>query len=635
MGVAFGMRVRPGFLLLLLSVSLPAACRVPRLPGLVEQGSIEELTFAGVGFRAVELDGYGLARGPHWPMRAYPPLIAEDLPEEYRLRGPAIAYLGGTRPEVALVARVPGRWSGRVELRGRGGGVVFEGTGLADGGELRGSAVALEPLAPGISRIRDWRIAWRASLAGQQVALGTNSVQLYTLLAEPRGPLLHTALDIAASGATGVVSAEQLVSGAWREFAGRDVRRARDGRPLRYYGEYLAGAPAELRRLLVSGTGQCLAWSQLLYAAVAAHGVEAELDEVLPPERGRLYIAPWHFSAGTRFIEAGANGVAESERAGDDVALIQRGRGVPYSRIWTPDPLPIGRLGGDDTLAYLLGRNGIAETFVDTALALPLLARGFGLAQQRAYQLRPEADASSIRLAGDDVIAAHDAVRFVLTGPNGVLETARQPGMEPGPARGSTWEPVVGQGSTSLRVQSALPRGWPVAELGGDDRDWHWLINTGQDGVSQTRGARRGEGLAHAVVIGVGANGAIDSEPGGDDRLLELADYLAGAPAGYEYVSGFNMWPLLAMAAQHNPWPPAEYPAHVLVRIGERWYDPAYGTGPFDAVLAWERASLAGVGVRLHRNGDVVRIGERVLYAVRRSDFLTRLTRTERLRPPT
>jgi hypothetical protein len=39
--------------------------------------------------------------------------------------------------------------------------------------------------------------------------------------------------------------------------------------------------------------------------------------------------------------------------------------------------------------------------------------------------------------------------------------------------------------------------------------------------------------------------------------------------------------------------------------------------------------------VRLHRNGDVTRIGERVLYAVRRSDGLTRLTRTERLRPPT
>lgn len=619
-------------LLVLLLLPALAACAGPRPGSLRAAGSIEELTFGGPGFRAVELDGYGLARGPHWPMRAYPPLIAEDLPEEYRLRGPAIAYLGGSRPEVTLVARVPRTWSGVARVWGAGVDTELAGEGVAAAGELRVVAVAARPLPVTVHRRRDWRITWRASQAGREVLLGTSSAQLYTLLAEPCGPLLHTALELAAAGAAGAGTEAKVIDGVWRSFAAREVRRARDAQPLRYYGEYLAGAPAELRRLLVSGTGQCVAWAQLLYASLAAHGIAVELHALLPPERGRLYIAPWEFVPGHRFIEAGQNGVAESEPAGDDVALIPRGRGVPYSRTWAPDPLPIGRLGGDDTLAYLVGRNGIAETFVDTSLAWPLLARGFGLAQQRAYQL--EAEAGEIRLGGDDIISTQDGARFVLTGPNGVLETERQPGLRHGRASGSRWEPVVGQGSTSQETQAALPRGWPIIELGGDDRDWRWLVNTGADGVSQTRGARRGEGLPHAVVIAAGANGSIESTPGGDDRLLELADYLRSAPAGYAYVSAYNMWPLPGPGAQHNPWPPTEFPSHVLVRAGGRWYDPSYGTGPFRSVLEWETASLAGVGVRLQRDGNALRVGERVLFAVRRSDGSAQLTRTEPLPPP-
>jgi hypothetical protein len=193
---------------------------------------------------------------------------------------------------------------------------------------------------------------------------------------------------------------------------------------------------------------------------------------------------------------------------------------------------------------------------------------------------------------------------------------------------------VIGHGSTSLNVQSALPRGWPITELGGDDREWHWLIDTGQDGVSQTLGARQGQGRAHAVVIGAGANGVIDGSPGGDDALVDLAQYLADARPGFAYVSAFNMWPLPGPGAQHNPWPPVEYPNHVLVQVGDNWYDPSYGTGPFGSVLEWERASLAAVGVRMQRAGALSRLGEQVLYAVRRSDGASQLTHTEPLPPP-
>ncbi|HVK14127.1 MAG TPA: hypothetical protein VM597_35625 [Gemmataceae bacterium] len=35
-----------------------------------------------------------------------------------------------------------------------------------------------------------------------------------------------------------------------------------------------------------------------------------------------------------------------------------------------------------------------------------------------------------------------------------------------------------------------------------------------------------------------------------------------------------------------------------LVKINDKFYDPSYGTGPYNTLLAWEDASLAGFGKR-------------------------------------
>lgn len=596
------MRRRHLTLLLLLS-----ACALPQRSS--PPYTIESLTFTGPGFRAVELDGYGTARGPHWPFRSQPPLVAEDVPEYYRLHGPPVAYLVGSRMAADIVARVPWSWRGEVTLRGG----PFRGAGEAVDGVVRAHVIADDTLPAEVVKRARWRVSWEASFGGARVSLGTSSASLYTLLDEPKGPVLHTALEFTTESTK---STEKLIADVWANFSKRDVRRARDGRALKYYGEFRDGAPAELRRMLISGTGQCVAWAYLLYAALAAHGVDAAVVGVYPPEHGRLYIQPWRFIDGTRFVEAGANGVVETSAAGDDVAYIGVGRGVPHARIWTPEPLPIGRLSGDDTLAYMVGENGIAESFIDTAFALPLLARGFGLEMQRAYEVT-----GSVTPRGDDIVANG----FLLTGANGVLETERQPGMTPV----REWEPVVGRGATNLRVQAALPRGWHVDHRGGDDYERDWLHTTGENGVSETRGALYGQGRPHAVAIGAGANGRIDSTPGGDDRTIDLQEF---APA--DYVSPFNLWPLRGARAQHNDWPPADFPNHVLVKVDGMYYDPSYGAGPFESELAWERAQLAGVGMRVQRGDQVVRVGEDVAYAVRRQDGRTLLARYVPMRPP-
>ena len=612
-----------------LPLILVVACACARAPAwqTPDAYALEGVTFAGTGFRAVELDGYGTARGPHWPLRSMPPLIAEDVPEYYRLHGAPAAFLAGSTPAADVVARVPHAWNGAVTVTASAPGWRFTGEGNARQGELRARVVSDRPLPHVVQRVAGLRLEWRASHGSGAVTLGVSRATWYVLLGEPRAPLLHTALELAAAHAQGATDEAELVAGVWSAFARRDVRRARDGRPLRYYGEYLDGAPAELRRLLLSGTGQCVAWSHLLHAAVAAHGVDAEITGVLPPEGGRIYLGPWRFHEGTRFIEAGENGVAESEPAGDDVAFLERGRGVPHARIWAPEPLPIGRLGGDDTLAYMVGRNGLAETRVDTALALPLLARGFGLEQQPAYELETGAD---ITPRGDDMIATRQGKRFLLTGANGVLETDAAPGLRPT----AGWLPVVGEGSTALRVQGALPRPWPLTDLGGDDREWGWRLTTGGNGVSQTRGAATGRGQPHAAVIGPGPNGIIDTPPGGDDRTIDVTDYLRAAPAGYAFVSGLSAWPEPGAEAQQNPWPPTEYPNHVLVRIGDRFFDPSFGRGPFASPLDWERALLAGVGVRVLRHGEALLLDGRPAHAVRRADGTRQLTRFVAMEPP-
>src|SRR5690606_10388743 len=352
-----------------------------------------------------------------------------------------------------------------------------------------------------------------------------------------------------------------------------------DGRVLRYYGEWNDKAPAELRRMLVGGTGQCVAWSYLLYAALGSQGIESEIISIVPPDRGRVFVGNWRFIEGRRFIDTGPNGVAESVAEGDDVVILPPGTGVPHSRIWIAPQVSAPPLQGDDEGLYRVGPNGLADTRVDSALALTIIPYGFGLESQRAYQLEPDTDPASIRLGGDDVIAQHINTRYVLTGPNGILETERQPGFRQGRATGAPGDPQPGTGSTTLGV-------------------------------------------------------ALDTRPRGDDRVIDLSEFLDLAPDGFAYVNGRNMWPLPGTLGQDNPNPPPDYPNHVIVKARGNYYDPSYGTGPFPTQLDWERASLAGIGRRIQRDGKNVEFDGRIVMVAQRTDGSRTFTAFIRLLSP-
>ncbi|GEM_PF-5294273 len=612
------------------------------------------VTFGGDGYFPVEMDGYGRASGPHWPVEAALPAISPDLPDYYRTRGAPVAYLRGATPTLTLSTPAPaglaadaarsaaeplsveGVGPRGIRFRGAARWVPAGGGAGAPAPRLVAEVRAEKPLPDTTDAFPTFDIAWSV-LQGKdkrRLSLGTSRSSLYVLRDRPIGPLLHTPVHLAATRARGVTDPAEATRRIWEPFARRDVRRVRDDLRLTYYGFPNDSAPAELRRMLVSGTGQCVAWSYLLYAALGSQGIASEVTLIAPPQRGRIYVGDWRFFEGRRFIDTGENGVAETPVQGDDVALILPGKGQPYARLWTASLLAVGNLQGDDTGKYSVGPNGIADTAIDTGTAICLIPRGFGLENQRAYMLKPGADPATVRLGGDDTLVRQINTTYVLTGPNGILETEWQPSMQEGRATGANWEPVIGRGATGIRVESALPRAGAVPRPGGDDRAGPWWVDTGADGVSQTEGASRGRGAPFTIAVAPGPNGVLDTVPKGDDQVRDLSEYLDLAPPGYDFVNRFSLWPPATTPAQNNDNPPPDYPNHMILKAGDRYYDPSYGKGPFATPLDWERASLAGVGVRIQKQGENVRFQDRIVMVVRRSDGKTPLTSFLKTLPP-
>lgn len=608
-------------------------------------GAPLEVTFGGQGFHVVEMDGYGVARGAHWPVRAELPAVSPDLPDYYRKRGSPVSWVRGAAPEAVIEARVPAAWQGDVHVTGSSDALTFSGTGTASDGRLRAVVRSEHALPDEIAVFDSLAIHWSAAHGGDVRALGATTNPMYVLFGPPTAPLLHTPLHISSTRAAGMSDTAAIVAAVWSEFADREVRRARDGLALRYYGLLNDKAPAELRGFLISGTGQCVAWSYFLYAALGSHGIPSEIIMVSPPQLGRIYVGRWGFAEGRHFVDAGPNGVVETAAAGDDVSYFPVGTSVPGAPVFHAEPIEPVRLEGDDEWLprdcetcvggfYMSGPNGLVDTKLDPARAVPVIARGFGLENQRVYQLLEGTDPASIQLGGDDEIARHIKITYVMSGPNGILETPRQPGMRDGRATGSRWDPVLGQGPTSIRFPTAIPLPHPLPPVAGDDLDRGWWLDSGEDGVSQTPGAHIGTGTPFVIGIGAGGNGRIDSRPAGDDRVVDLSEFLELAPAEHDYVSFRNTWPLRDEGGQSNPRPPTDYPNHVIVQVGERYYDPSYGTGPFDSQLAWEQASLAGVGQRMKRDGEFVMFNGRIQMVTRRFDGTRTLTSFGTMLPP-
>jgi cytoskeletal protein CcmA (bactofilin family) len=77
---------------------------------------------------------------------------------------------------------------------------------------------------------------------------------------------------------------------------------------------------------------------------------------------------------------------------------------------------------------------------------------------------------------------------------------------------------------------------------------------------------------------------------------------------GQAYVSGIVV---RNNPVQGNaPNPPVDFNGHAIIRVKvnnvEKIYDPSYGTGPFDNLIAWENASLVEVYYQVRKDGPVI-----------------------------
>ena len=587
------------------------------------------------------------------------PYVSPAMPEVYNRTGAPIAFVRGSTPTLSARFSAPGPSQSQAKVTGKVRAefalgsdkpavytATFSGLARLVDGELVAQDLRCDKSLPEKIGVSDsFTITWTLTGSdGKEHEAGISTFSLYLLRETPiEGlPLLHTPVKIACETAAGLDDNQAIIDAVWKPFADMHVTRAYDDSPLQYYGTYHSTA-SDLRGLLVLGSGQCTTWAYLMHAALGVHGIDSEISMIMPHGKGGILVANWAFLDGTKFISSGPNGICETTASGDDEQAIAVGAGRPNTRAveaivseFTKDQLK-----GDDLIRgrswgkYLLtGPDGIVQSELDPEHFVPVVPLGFGVAQQRGYQITdPKAE---IKLAGDDTMT-RDAKGngWVLTGANGILETLPQEGMKSAAMGRVTVS--VGKGSAGLNLHTYLPRRrlaqWP-RETSGDDvaHDNSW-ISTGPNGIAETA-ALDGEmqvmplatGTPDVPVIGPGPDGVLDSKPAGDDEILDLTELLKLAGEDFPYINGVNAWPLAGVPGQQASNPPAGFPNHVILNVGGILYDPSYGTGPFPDHDTWEKASLAGMST-----GVVDADGKIVASKVRREG---RLSYMLRLLPP-
>lgn len=580
------------------------------------------ITFGGAGFYPVEFDGYGLAKETHWPVSPNLPFSSPALPVYYIENGSPVAYLIGSYPEVKMDGIIKEEITGKGVLVGRSSKINFLGEVILHNGSFKARVRSTSPLPSSIDCWENLKIQWELTLNKKVFPLGTSQNSIYTILQEPITSLIHTPLHIAATAGRGLVDTLEITKKIWQRFKDQEVLRVWDKKPMTYYKLYEDKAPAELRSMLVAGSGQCVAWSYLLYSTLGSQGIHSEIITIMPPGKGRLFVKEWRFIEGEVFINTGKNGVNETDARGDDIQILKKGNGQPYTNIWKSNPLKTDSYSLDDLPEYKTGPNGIVDTRIDESKAIPTIPYKFGLPNQRVYVIQSADSVGEVKLGGDDIIVRQIKTYYVLSGPNGIVETPMQnlflKGKDGKPHPFVSWIPKMGTGANHINFTYAVPMVEAVPDVKGDDIKNDWWINSGANGISETPGANYNHGKSFSVAIGPGVNGELNSMPGGDDSIIDLRNYMTNAPEGFTFIYPFNMWPVPGLSGQNNSNPPTDYPNHVIVKSGGKYFDPSYGAGPFDSQLDWEKGSIVGVGQQMRdSNNEFIRFDNKIMFFVK------------------
>jgi hypothetical protein len=368
--------------------------------------TLKEVTFSGTGFHNVAKDADGSAFGtPQWT-------ASDD-------RFP-VCYTRSTRVKVAAKLKLDHSVVGataKVKAQGPDG-LQFVGSAT-----LAGDEVTLAPtdfaadLPSKINRYNPFKIGWQVSLddGGHYTEAVSSENKMYVTLADPgtlANPLYQTTLDIGTRNATGKESASEATPAIWADFsslsASRGVARC-DGVQMGYWTGG-SGTCQSLGAMLQSssGDGSCVAWAQLWQQTLEAVGITGSkilmitADQAVNPGADGFLVKNWTFG---RHLRTGPDGVNNSDRSGDDVEVIPKGKGKPDQPCVGPGAdgslhtTPVG----DDTVLgnqITTGADGICNT-TKAADDTQSLAVGKGLPDAMAITPGPNGTLESAT-AGDD-----------------------------------------------------------------------------------------------------------------------------------------------------------------------------------------------------------------------------------------
>lgn len=173
-----------------------------------------------------------------------------------------------------------------------------------------------------------------------------------------------------------------------------------------------------------------------------------------------------------------------------------------------------------------------------------------------------------------------------------------------------------------------------LKQLNGQCASWADLFARTLMAQGVGRGGQNGVLLVQVEPIRTGAGAVPDCVPGFDDQMGFLVNQYcfigAGGSGCVNYPYRINApcssaewtWPtpdvtdLNGVPGQDSADPASFFARHFIVKYGNKYFDPSYGTGPFIgatedvAAMLWENASIAGyygLGVGTYQGQSVVR----------------------------
>ena len=333
--------------------------------GAVVKVALEELTFSGTKYHTVKSDdGTTDYTGPQW----------QDPDRDGNAADGHSWPLCFTRNTKMIVA---GKWymeptnlAVTIKIKGDGpGNLDFPETmATISGNDITlTNAECSNPFTNQVDIFDPMSIDWKVSFDSGSTwcNAGNNTNQCYVTLGDPLTTVYQTLVHLGCKNADGQSNADETADSIYTEFTDRIVCRVSDNEQMTYWAQGNDPGATETGDILqrADANGNCQAWSALFRDFLRVQGITADRIKASPvsPDLSIL-VKNWKFG---KHVRTGANGLRDTDLAGDDVALFAKDNGSPNTVCVEAGVNLITATAGDDAIAgnnINTGPDGICNT---------------------------------------------------------------------------------------------------------------------------------------------------------------------------------------------------------------------------------------------------------------------------------